>query len=111
MFRRIVQSLIVIAVTTAILASTGPAWAAPPEPSPTARLSAIIANIQGWIVGMLVGVATLFVTYGGARRMSSNGDPTEIEKANSIIRNGLIGYALAFLAPILLALVQGWIKV
>jgi Na+/proline symporter len=111
MFRRIVQTFIVTAIFCVALATAEPAWAAPPDPSPTAQLSAIIGNITGWIVGMLVGVATLFVTYGGARRMSSNGDPSEIEKANSIIRNGLIGYALAILAPILLALVQGWIKV
>jgi hypothetical protein len=34
------------------------------------------------------------------------GDPTEIEKAKSAFKSVLIGYALA---PILLAVVKGWI--
>ncbi|MEV6494274.1 pilin, partial [Actinoplanes sp. NPDC051633] len=72
-------------------------------------LPVVISNITTWIVGLLVGVATLFLTIGGLRRLAAGGDPAEIEKANSAFKNALLGYALAILAPILLAIVRGWI--
>ncbi|WP_063725715.1 pilin [Cryptosporangium arvum] len=74
-------------------------------------LPEIIANITVWVVGLLVGVATLFLTIGGLRIMAAGGDPTEAEKGKSAIRSALIGYALAVLAPILLGIVKSWLGV
>jgi hypothetical protein len=85
-----------------------PAYAAESPPLAAYPLPQIISNITTWLVGLLVGVA-LFLTIGGLRRLAAGGDPSEIEKANSAFKNALIGYALAVLAPILLAIVQGWI--
>ena len=72
-------------------------------------LPTIISNITAWIVGLLVGVATLFLTIGGIRYLAAGGDPAEVEKAKGSFKSALVGYALAVLAPILLAIVQGWI--
>ena len=109
MYRRIGYHAITLAMTAlAVLSEAGPAWAAP-APTPTERLTTIINNITAWVVGILFGVATLFLTIGGLRRMAANGDPTEIEKSNSAFRNALLGYALAVLAPILLGVVKGWL--
>ena len=109
MIRRTIYRIAAMATTMlAILAGASPAWAAP-DPDPTDRINTIIGNITAWVVGLLIGVATLFLTIGGLRYLAAGGDPTEIEKAKSAFKSALIGYALAILAPILLAVVQGWI--
>ena len=109
MIRRTVYRAVTFAVTTlAFVAAATPAWAAP-DPAPSDRLDTIIGNITTWIVGILVGVATLFLTIGGLRYLAAGGDPTEVEKAKSAFKSALLGYALAVLAPVLLAIVQGWI--
>ncbi|GIF69366.1 hypothetical protein Ais01nite_74010 [Asanoa ishikariensis] len=94
-------------MSLAAVAGATPAYAAKPQLLAAYPLPVIISNITAWIIGLLVGVATLFLTIGGLRRMAAGGDPTEIEKANSNLKNALIGYALAILAPILLAIVHG----
>jgi hypothetical protein len=72
-------------------------------------LPTIIGNITTWIIGLLIGVATLFFTIGGLRYLAAGGDPTEVEKAKSAFKSALVGYALAVLAPVLLGVVRGWI--
>jgi hypothetical protein len=109
MFRRTIYRIFAVATTTlTILAGAGPAWAAP-NPTPTDSLKTIIGNITTWITGLLIGVATLFLTIGGIRYLAAGGDPTEVEKAKSALKSALVGYALAVLAPILLGVVQGWV--
>ncbi|WP_410814830.1 pilin [Micromonospora sp. 067-2] len=101
-----------IAVTVAFLATvTGPApaYAAEPHIPPANSLPVVISNITTWIVGILMGVATLFLTIGGLRYLAAGGDPTEVEKAKSALKSALIGYSLAVLAPVLLAIVRGWV--
>nr|WP_036342927.1 pilin [Micromonospora purpureochromogenes] len=110
MFRRNIYRIITVAsALLVIVAGAAPAYAAEPQILSAYELPVIISNITAWIVGLLVGVATLFLTIGGLRRLAAGGDPTEIEKANSAFKNALLGYALAVLAPILLAIVQSWI--
>ena len=110
MNRRTIYRFATIAATAVVaVAAAGPAYAAEPQiPAPNS-LPVIISNITTWIIGILVGVATLFLTIGGLRYRAAGGDPTEIEKAKSAFKSALLGYALAVLAPILLAIVQGWI--
>jgi len=72
-------------------------------------LPTIIGNITAWVVGILIGVATLFLTVGGLRYLAAGGDPSETERAKSALKSALIGYALAVLAPILLGIVRSWI--
>ncbi|WP_204292729.1 pilin [Micromonospora gifhornensis] len=110
MFRRNVYRIITVTLGfLAIVAGSAPAYASGPQVLAAYPLPVIINNITTWIVGLLVGVATLFLTIGGLRRLAAGGDPTEIEKSNSALKNALLGYALAVLAPILLAVVRSWI--
>ncbi|WP_123607462.1 pilin [Micromonospora sp. Llam0] len=110
MFRRTIIRVVVVAVATlTVLAGAGTAFAAEPQILAAYDLPTIISNITNWIIGLLVGVATLFLTIGGIRYLAAGGDPTEVEKAKSAFKSALLGYALAVLAPILLGVVQGWI--
>lgn len=110
MLRRNISRLLTIATATATaVAVSVPAYAAEPQILAANDLPTIIGNITTWIIGLLLGVATLFLTIGGLRYLAAGGDPTEVEKAKSALKSALIGYALAVLAPILLAVVKGWI--
>lgn len=110
MFRRIIHLIATVAVATlATVAGAVPAYAAEPQILAVNSVPVIITNITTWIIGILIGVATLFLTIGGLRYLAAGGDPTEVEKAKSAFKSALIGYALAVLAPILLAIVRGWI--
>ncbi|GAA4469244.1 pilin [Phytohabitans houttuyneae] len=105
LYRTITTAAVFCLVTVSVAA---PAYAADPHLA-AYPLPVIINQITEWIVGLLVGIATLFLTIGGVRRMAAGGDPSEIEKSNAAFKNALLGYALAILAPILLGIVQGWI--
>ena len=73
------------------------------RPVAAASLDQVITNLTNWITGFLVGLATLFLTIGGARYLSADGNPAEVERAKSALKSAAIGYALAVLAPILVA--------
>ncbi len=107
--RTMFRLLIVIAATVSAVAAAVPAYAAESQILAANDLPTIITNITTWIVGLLIGVATLFLTIGGLRYLAAGGDPTEVEKAKSAFKSALIGYALAVLAPVLLTVVKGWI--
>jgi len=107
--RNISRLLFLLTATAAAVAVSVPADAAGTQIEAANSLPVIISNITTWIVGLLIGVATLFLTIGGLRYLAAGGDPAEVEKAKSALKSALIGYALAVLAPVLLAVVQGWI--
>jgi hypothetical protein len=69
-------------------------------------LPTIISKLRLWIMGLLAGVATLFLVVGGVRYLAAGGDPSEVERAKSSLKSALIGYALAVLAPVLLTVLQ-----
>jgi hypothetical protein len=69
-------------------------------------LPTVISNLTAWIVGILAVVATLFLTIGGLRYLLAGGDPSEVERAKSALKNAALGYALALLAPVLLDILQ-----
>ena len=68
-----------------------------------ASLSGVISNLTTWLVGFLVGLATLFLTYGAVLYMTAAGDPGAVEKAKNCLKSAAFGYALAVLAPVLVA--------
>ncbi len=107
--RNISRLLFLLTVIAAAVAVSVPAYAADPKPLAPHSLPVIVDNITKWIIGLLFGVATLFLTIGGLRYLAAGGDPGEVEKAKSALKSALIGYALAILAPVLLAVVKGWI--
>lgn len=67
-------------------------------------LSGLISNLTGWLVGLLAGLATLFLTIGGVRYLAAGGDPGQVEKAKTALKSAAVGYALAALAPLLVSI-------
>lgn len=65
-----------------------------------------ISNITRWIVGILAGTATMFLTIGGLRYLMAGGDPGEVEKAKGAIRNACKGYMLALMAPVIVGILK-----
>ncbi|MGC5054673.1 pilin [Micromonospora sp. DT48] len=70
-------------------------------------LPQVIANIQAWIMGILGAVATLFLVLAGVYYATAGGDPAQVDKAKAALKNALVGYGLAVLAPVLLQIVRG----
>jgi Type IV secretion system pilin len=71
-----------------------------------ASIGQVINNTTGWIVGILAGLATLFLTIGGVRYLMAGGDPAEVEKAKAALRSAAIGYGLAILAPVIVTVLR-----
>lgn len=97
-----VAVVLVLVTATAALADPGGGQvvAAP------ASLADVISRLRVLIVGLLVGLATLYATIGGVRYLSSGGDPGQIGKAKDAIKHAAWGYALAALAPLLVSVLQ-----
>jgi hypothetical protein len=85
-----------------VLAVSTPAFAA----SGTPTLNGVIGSLRVWLVGILAGLATLFLTIGGIRYLTAGGDPAQVERAKTALKSAAIGYALAALAPILVSILQ-----
>ena len=99
MARRLVVAGLLAGALVVVLAS--PAYAAG---GGTQTLSGLISNLTTWIVGILAGVATLFLTIGGLRYLTAGGDPGQVEKAKTALKSAAIGYALAVLAPLIVSI-------
>ena len=83
-----------------------PVLAAAVVPLAAASIAAVIGNLTAWIIGILAGVATLFLTIGGVRYLMAGGDPGEVERAKTALKSAAIGYALALLAPVIVAVLK-----
>ena len=94
----------VVAVLAGMVAFAGPAAAAAPPSAPS--LNSVIDSLRLWLVGILAGLATLFLTIGGIRYLTAGGDPAEVERAKIALKSAAIGYALAALAPLLVSILQ-----
>ncbi|MFI6991766.1 pilin [Nonomuraea wenchangensis] len=70
-------------------------------------LNAVIDNLRNVIVGLLVALATLFLTVGGVRYILAGGDPGEVEAAKKTLRYAALGYGIAVLAPLLVSILKG----
>ncbi len=103
--RRTAPVLAVAAAALITIAGTPDAAFAAP-----ADLDTVINNIRTWLLGILVAVATLFLTVGGLRYAAANGDPGEVEKAKTALKSAAIGYGLALLAPLFVTIVGQWVK-
>lgn len=98
----------VAAVTGKTLLFLAVPAAAHAEPVLTANsLPVVINNLQNWLIGILAAVATLFLVLAGVYWATAGGDPAQVDKAKGALRNALIGYGLAILAPVLLQVVRG----
>ncbi|WP_051046798.1 pilin [Nocardia asiatica] len=108
--RRWPRILAALGTTVALLMlMAGSATAAPPQTAVLAvasSLDQVINNARNWIVGILAGLATLFLTIAGARYLLGGGDPSETEKAKTAFRAACLGYALAMLAPVIVTVLK-----
>ncbi|ROP37334.1 pilin [Saccharothrix texasensis] len=67
----------------------------------------VLNNIRNWLMGILAGLATVFLTVGGVRRVFGAGDPGEQEKSKQAFKSAGIGYGLAALAPLVVTVLKG----
>jgi hypothetical protein len=70
-------------------------------------LPQVVSGLQTWIMGILAALATLFLVLAGVYWATAGGDPAQVDKAKGALKNALIGYGLAVLAPVLLQVVKG----
>ena len=108
---RVVARLVTVAVLStaavaAALVAASPVFAADPTYLAVNTIPQVVDQATKWLMGILAAVATLFLTIGGVRYVAAGGDPGEVEKAKSAFKSAGIGYALAFLAPVLLTMLQ-----
>jgi hypothetical protein len=66
----------------------------------------VLSNIRTWIMGILAGVALVFLTIGGLRYLMASNDPGEIEKAKGAFKASGIGFGLAALAPLVVEILK-----
>jgi len=100
-------ALTALAAAAALTAAAQPALAGPAgHVLAAASIDQVIANITKWIVGILAGLATLFLTMGGLRYLMAGGDPSEVERAKTALRSAAIGYGLAILAPVIVTVLK-----
>ena len=98
--RRLAGAGALAVVLVALLVTPALAQAADPT------LSGVIDRIRNLLVGLLAGLATLFLTVGGVRYLFAGGDPGQVEKAKITLKSAAIGYALAALATPLVGLLK-----
>ena len=106
---RVVARVVTLAAATVVFAVSAEARAHAAEllAAPVGSIDQVLSNLRAWLVGILAGLATVFLTLGGVRYVMANGDPGEIEKAKSAFRGAGIGYGLAVLAPLVVSVLQG----
>ena len=79
-----------------------------PPPVPTEDVYRIVGHLQLWLVAVATAVATLLVVAGGVLYMISGGNPTQIERAKTVLRSVAIGYGIVMLASALVQILR-WI--
>ena len=99
---RTILSLTVLAAVALVAGASAAAAQAAGGPT----LSSVIDGLRNLLVGLLAGLATLFLTVGGVRYLAAGGDPSQVEKAKVALRSAAVGYSLAALAPVLVGLLR-----
>lgn len=104
------STILATACTVAIvlMLAAGSAAATPPGDvlAIASSLDQVLTNLRNWLIGILAALATVCLTVAGARYVIGAGDPAEMEKAKSAFRAACLGYALAMLAPLIVAVLQ-----
>lgn len=72
-----------------------------------ASVDEVLNNTRNWIMGILAGLATVFLTLGGVRYVMAGSDPGEVEKAKTAFKSAGWGYGLAALAPLVVEILKG----
>ena len=91
-----VSAVTTVACAVLLLGGTAAAYADVPGPAlAAASMVDVVNNIRAWLFGLLVAVATLFLTVGGLRLMWANGDPGEAEKGKAALKSAAISTPLS----------------
>lgn len=93
---------LVFAVGIALVA----ALLAPEAAVAATSLNQVVENLRNWVSGLMVAVGICLLTVAGFRYVISSGDPGQIERAKSALKAALCGFALAALAPAIIAVLQ-----
>jgi predicted small integral membrane protein len=108
--RRLRRTVRRLAPAAAVVTSTVVAVTLVPDAAYAAEsIDQVVNNIRTWLVGILVAVASLFLTVGGLRYLAANGDPGETEKGKLAMKSAAVGYGLAMLAPLFVTIVGQWV--
>ncbi len=91
---------VAVGAVSMLVAMAGPALAADPT------IQGVIDRLRVLLVGLLIGLATLVLTVGGVRYLAAGGDPGEVQKAKAMFKAAAVGYAVAALAPALVAILR-----
>lgn len=67
----------------------------------------VLTNLRNWLMGILAGLATVFLTVGGVRYLMAGGDPGEVEAAKRAFKSAGWGYVGAALAPLIVTILAG----
>ncbi|WP_282795237.1 pilin [Streptomyces sp. CC224B] len=70
----------------------------------------VLDNIRNWIMGVLAGLATVFLTIGGVLYLMAGGDPGEVQRAKTAFKSAGWGYGLAALAPLVVEILKGIVE-
>ncbi len=100
-------ALVVELAVVALLASTPAAHADTMVVALAGSVTDVLNNVRNWIMGILAGLATVFLSIGGVRYVMGGGDPGEIEKAKTAFKSAGWGYGLAALAPLVVEILKG----
>ncbi|WP_280432625.1 pilin [Nocardia brasiliensis] len=105
--RILARSTLALVVSAGVLAAAGSAGAEPASVLAVAgSFDEVLNNLRNWLVGILALIATVCLTIGGARYLVCSGDPGEVERAKIALKAACIGYALAMLAPVVVAVLK-----
>jgi type IV secretory pathway VirB2 component (pilin) len=105
--RRWTFALAVLALTVLLFAATVAAAHAAGTPQIASSLDDVLNNLRNWVLGIVGSVAIAFFSWGGLKLLLASGDPEEIGKAKNAFKNGGYGLAVALLAPLLVAVLEG----
>lgn len=100
-------AVIIELAVLAVVSAAAPAHADTTALALAGSLTDVLTNIRNWLMGILAGLATVFLSIGGVRYVMGGGDPGEIEKAKTAFKSAGVGYALAALAPLVVAILRG----
>ncbi|MET8759854.1 hypothetical protein [Lentzea sp. NPDC004782] len=99
---------------TTLAALTVLVWTVPSAAADTVHVVALAAsvdevltNIRNWIMGILAGLATVFLSIAFVRRIAGSGDPGEMEKSKTAFKSACWGYGGAALAPLVVEILKG----
>ncbi|WP_026124609.1 pilin [Nocardiopsis baichengensis] len=98
----------VMAAVALVAMGAEAAWAqgAGPAMESTADIREVIDRLREVIVALASAIGTLFLTVAGIRWLMAGGDPSQVDAAKKSLSGAGIGYGIAVLATVLMAVLD-----